>query len=73
MTSARGHHCNEFTRSSLIRRGAAEAGRGLPAIEAGMNTVFPSGNSRVSASRLIFGQYRTDPLSICTQGVLPVG
>jgi uncharacterized protein (DUF1501 family) len=30
------HHCKEFSRSSLFRRGVAEAGRGLPAIEPGM-------------------------------------
>jgi uncharacterized protein (DUF1501 family) len=30
------HHCDEFSRAALVRRGAAEAGRGLPAIEAGM-------------------------------------
>jgi uncharacterized protein (DUF1501 family) len=30
------HHCNEFSRAALLRRGAAEAGRGLPAIEPGM-------------------------------------
>ncbi len=30
------HHCGEFSRSTLVRRGIAEAGRGLPAIEAGM-------------------------------------
>jgi uncharacterized protein (DUF1501 family) len=29
-------HCDEFTRVSLMRRAAAEAGRGLPAIEPGM-------------------------------------
>jgi uncharacterized protein (DUF1501 family) len=29
-------HCNEFSRVSLLRRVAAEAGRGLPAIEPGM-------------------------------------
>jgi uncharacterized protein (DUF1501 family) len=28
--------CNEFSRSSMLRRAAAEAGSGLPAIEAGM-------------------------------------
>ena len=28
--------CNEFSRSSILRRAAAEAGRGLPAIETGM-------------------------------------
>jgi uncharacterized protein (DUF1501 family) len=30
------HHCEEFSRSALVRRTAAEAGKGLPAIEAGM-------------------------------------
>ncbi len=30
------HHCDEFSRAALVRRGAAEAGRGLPAIEPGM-------------------------------------
>jgi uncharacterized protein (DUF1501 family) len=33
---ARACHCDEFSRSSLVRRAAAEAGRGLPAIEQGM-------------------------------------
>ena len=28
--------CNDFSRTDLMRRAAAEAGRGLPAIEAGM-------------------------------------
>ena len=35
------HHCDEFSRAALVRRGAAEAGRGLPAIEPGMP--FPAG------------------------------
>ncbi len=30
------HHCKEFSRSAMLRRGIAEAGRGLPAIETGM-------------------------------------
>ena len=30
------HHCKEFSRSSLLRQGIAEAGRGLPSIETGM-------------------------------------
>jgi uncharacterized protein (DUF1501 family) len=30
------HHCNEFSRATLLRQGVAEAGRGLPAIEQGM-------------------------------------
>jgi uncharacterized protein (DUF1501 family) len=29
-------HCNEFSRAAIMRRAAAEAGRGLPAIEPGM-------------------------------------
>jgi uncharacterized protein (DUF1501 family) len=33
---ARSCHCNEFSRASMMRRAAAEAGRGLPAIEPGM-------------------------------------
>ena len=28
--------CNDFSRSKLFRRAAAEAGRGLPSIEPGM-------------------------------------
>src|SRR4051794_24839620 len=34
--SERACHCNEFSRLSALRRAAAEAGRGLPAIEPGM-------------------------------------
>ena len=30
------HHCAEFSRADVVRRAAAEAGRGLPAIEPGM-------------------------------------
>jgi hypothetical protein len=30
------HHCDEFTRASLLRQSVAQAGRGLPAIEPGM-------------------------------------
>ena len=30
------HHCDEFSRASLLRRAVAEAGKGLPAIEPGM-------------------------------------
>ena len=30
------HHCDEFSRAAFVRRSAAEAGRGLPAIEPGM-------------------------------------
>lgn len=32
----RRHHCDEFTRASLLRQGIARAGEGLPAVEPGM-------------------------------------
>jgi uncharacterized protein (DUF1501 family) len=64
--------CNEFTRSHLLRRGAAEAGRGLPRIEAGMPAPAGTGLDRrafllrsgaalmsvYGASRLGLGQLR---------------
>jgi len=37
--------CNDFTRTELMRRGIAEAGRGLPAIEPGMPV--PAGSGRI--------------------------
>ncbi len=46
------HHCKDFSRSALLRGAAAEgvavAGRGLPAIEAGMPTPAGTGLSRRS-------------------------
>ena len=42
------HHCKEFSRSSLLRQGIAEAGRGLPAIEPGMPEPAGTGLSRRS-------------------------
>ena len=42
------HHCDEFTRLTLLRRSAAEAGRGLPAIEPGMPTPAGTGLDRRS-------------------------
>jgi uncharacterized protein (DUF1501 family) len=38
--------CNDYTRSQLLRNAAAEAGRGLPAIEAGMPEPAGTGLSR---------------------------
>jgi uncharacterized protein (DUF1501 family) len=38
--------CSDYTRTALIRRGVAEAGRGLPAIEPGMPVPAGSGLSR---------------------------
>ena len=40
--------CRDFTRTQLIRHAAAEAGRGLPAIEPGMPTPAGTGLSRRS-------------------------
>src|ERR1700743_2764495 len=38
--------CDDFTRAQLLRAGAAEAGRGLPAIEPGMPAPAGTGLSR---------------------------
>ena len=40
--------CNDFSRTDLLRRAAAEAGRGLPAIEAGMPLPAGTGLDRRS-------------------------
>src|SRR5262249_33729637 len=42
------NHCDGLTRSRLLHRAAAEAGRGLPAIEAGMPLPAGTGLSRRS-------------------------
>jgi len=49
------HHCDEFSRASLLRRGAAEAGRGLPAIETGMPAPAGTGLDRRSFVSGAFG------------------
>ena len=41
-------HCNEFSRAHLLRSAAAEAGRGLPAIDPGMPLPAGTGLSRRS-------------------------
>jgi len=46
MTRRDCHHCNEFSRAALLRRGAAEAGSGLPLIEPGMPSPAGTGLSR---------------------------
>ena len=40
--------CNDFSRTELFRRATAEAGRGLPAIEAGMPLPAGTGLDRRS-------------------------
>jgi uncharacterized protein (DUF1501 family) len=49
------HHCDEFSRAALVRRGAAEAGRGLPAIEPGMPLPAGTGLDRRSFVTRTFG------------------
>src|SRR5205823_12751091 len=49
------HHCDEFSRAALVRRSAAEAGRGLPAIEAGMPVPAGTGLDRRSFVTRTFG------------------
>jgi uncharacterized protein (DUF1501 family) len=46
MSQKRCHHCDEFTRASLLRHGAARAGEGLPAIEPGMPMPAGTGLNR---------------------------
>jgi uncharacterized protein (DUF1501 family) len=48
VTARRCNHCDEFGRASFFRRGAAEAGRGLPAIEPGMPLPAGTGLDRRS-------------------------
>jgi uncharacterized protein (DUF1501 family) len=49
------HHCDEFSRVTLLRKGAAEAGRGLPAIEPGMPMPAGTGLDRRSFVAGAFG------------------
>ena len=42
------HHCQDFSRAALVRAAAAEAGRGLPSVEAGMPLPAGTGLSRRS-------------------------
>ena len=42
------NHCDEFTRSHLVRRAVAEAGRGLPPVEPGMPVPAGTGLNRRS-------------------------
>jgi uncharacterized protein (DUF1501 family) len=48
MAASRARCCTDFTRTALLRRGVAEAGRGLPAIEPGMPLPAGSGLDRRS-------------------------
>ena len=67
------HHCDEFSRASLIRRGAAEAGRGLPAIEPGMPQPAGTGLDRRSfvsgALGLALSVYGLGKLKLFEEGI----
>jgi uncharacterized protein (DUF1501 family) len=67
------HHCDEFSRVSLLRRGAAEAGRGLPAIEPGMPQPAGTGLDRRSfvsgAFGLALSVYGLGKLKLFEEGV----
>ena len=67
MTSSRSCHCNEFSRSHLVRRAVAEAGRGLPAIEPGMPLPAGTGLDRrtflARSAGLALGVYGASKLS----------
>src|SRR5918998_638164 len=60
--------CNEFSRASILRRAAAEAGNGLPAIESGMPLPAGTGLTRRSfvsrASGLALAVYGAASLAL---------
>jgi len=61
------HHCNEFSRLSLMRKSAAEAGKGLPAIEPGMPLPAGTGLDRRAFVTRTFG------LALAVYGVGKLG
>ena len=67
------HHCNEFSRASLLRRTAAEAGKGLPAIEPGMPLPAGTGLDRRSfvagAFGLALSVYGLGKLNVFDEGI----
>jgi len=76
------HHCDEFSRASLFRRGAAEAGRGLPAIEPGMpapagtgldRRSFVSGALGLALSVYGLGKLRSRSVLLAMGGVVAFG
>ena len=72
MSSSRDcHHCKEFSRAAMFRRGAAEAGRGLPAIEPGMPLPAGTGLDRrtfisrsLGAALTIYGTVSLGPRAL---------
>ena len=69
------HHCDEFSRASLMRRTAAEAGRGLPAIEPGMPLPAGTGLDRRAFVTRTFGLalsvYGIGKLGLFEEGIAP--
>ncbi|MDX6507662.1 MAG: hypothetical protein QOG06_2306 [Gaiellaceae bacterium] len=67
------NHCDEFSRLALFRRGAAEAGRGLPAIEPGMPLPAGTGLDRRSfvsgAAGLALSVYGLGKLKLFDEGI----
>jgi uncharacterized protein (DUF1501 family) len=61
------NHCNGFRRSELLRRAAAEAGRGLPAVQAG--TPLPAGTGLSRRSFLM----RSGGLALTVYGASKLG
>jgi uncharacterized protein (DUF1501 family) len=70
---ARCHHCDEFSRASFVRRTAAEAGRGLPAIEPGMPLPAGTGLDRRAFVTRTFGLalsvYGVGKLNLFEEGI----
>jgi uncharacterized protein (DUF1501 family) len=70
---SRCHHCDEFSRASLVRKTAAEAGRGLPAIEPGMPAPAGTGlDRRTFVARgfgLVLSVYGVGKLGLFDEGI----
>jgi uncharacterized protein (DUF1501 family) len=70
---SRCHHCDEFSRAAFVRRTAAEAGRGLPAIEPGMPLPAGTGLDRRAFVTRSFGLalavYGVGKLNLFEEGI----
>jgi uncharacterized protein (DUF1501 family) len=73
------HHCDEFSRASLVRRAAAEAGKGLPPIENGMPLPAGTGLDRraflarsAGLALAVYGATRL-PLPVLDEGIARAG